>query len=400
MNALPDLVRESLVDLTDAAVLPPGLGERAVAAGRRRRQRRKVLVGAAAAVAVAAAVAPVAVLAGRGPTQPAVTFAENAVFAVRHVEHLATSDAESDVHRWEVLDPQTGDYRDVYVKMVSQPTTDLRHAAVIPKGDGAQVPRRIGRYDTTTGAVRWYDVPVRPDETAISPDGRYAMVVEWTGATTIADLAVVELSTGTVTRFDVDHDIGGAEPPTTPAEPDIEAPIPPPPSSFETPAFSWAPDSRHLLLGRLLLDLEGRPAGQLPVPDGTRIVSVNRGDAGTLVHFYGTTGEYAVVDAAGTIRHRTGIDIPCSPSPPVESGCGQRSWPQFLSWRGTDQILVQTGPGSAAGYAAVDLATGEHEAVSPPPVDGDGVRGDYASTFMVVISADGLSPAVRERVAF
>jgi len=418
MNSLPDLVRESLSDLTDTAAMPPGVGERAMVAGKRRRHRRAALAGIAAVAAVAAVVVPVAVLARGEPPTPATAGPQNALFAVRHTEFLARSAKESDVHRWEVLDPATGDYRDVLVKTVSDPTTDLRFAAVLAKGDGDLTPSKVGRYETTTGAIRWYDIPVRPDFAAISPDGRYAAARGWDDAVQAADIAVVDLETGQVRRFNTAHLYEPTEPPagesgSRPAMPDAL-------SMFDemTKEVGWAPDSRHLLFGSAVTDLDGRRTGKLPLPSDVRFVDVHRGGAGTLVRTGLAITDYAVVDDTGAIRYGTAAGDRTCPDP-AGVRCG-RPWAAFLSWRGEDQILIQTspdpyrgmaqvglpaptppaGPPAEATYEVVDLRTGHHEAIVPPAFDGDGSDGDIAHSFVVVISAEGLSPSARDRLAF
>ncbi|GAA4473796.1 hypothetical protein [Phytohabitans houttuyneae] len=420
MNSLPDLVRDSLTDLTDTAQMPSGIGERAMVAGRRRRRRRSALVAAAALVTGAALVVPFAVLSGGEAPTPGASGPENVLFAVRHTEYLAPSPAESDVHRWEVLDPETGRYRDVMVKMVSEPTVDLRYAAVLPKGDGDLVPNKVGRYETTTGALRWYDIPFRPDFVTISPDGRYLAARGWLDAVQAADIAVVDLDTGQVRRFDTAQLYATAEPPsgpdrTKPTLPRLGVAM----FDERTPEIAWSPDSRHLVFGGAVTDLDGRRTGDLARPDETAIVSVHRGGAGNLIRTGFAATDYAVVDSAGAIRYgKIPGDWTCEPNTGKQlDRCG-KPWAVFVSWRGEDQILVQTGPdpyartqiGTAppaheptvepATYIAVDLRTGHHEPVSVPHFDGDGSDGDIAHSFVVVISADELSPAVRDRVAF
>ncbi|MDQ7906237.1 hypothetical protein RB614_17125 [Phytohabitans sp. ZYX-F-186] len=419
MNSLPDLLRESLTDLTDPAEMPAGLGERALAAGRRRRRWRTTTVGAAAVAAAAAVALPFTLLAGGEPPTPATARPQNAVFAVRHTEYLAPSARESDVHRWEVLDPATGDYRDALVKTVSEPTSDLRYAAVLPKGDGAQTQAKLGRYETTTGAIRWYDIPIRPDYATISPDGRYAAARAWSDAAQAADIVVVDLETGQVRRFDTASLYASQEQSTPKAEPRTPGlPLLPVAMMDErTPEVAFAPDSRHLLFGTGLTDFDGRLVRTLPLPDDTGFVSVHRGGAGILVRTGLATTDYAVVDETGAIRYGTATgDRTCAetPAPTAVPRC-RKPWARFLSWRGTDQILVQTAPdpyvapGSPsaspappqeARYMALDLRTGRQEAVVPPHFDGDGPADDVAHSFVVVISAEALSPSVRERLAF
>jgi hypothetical protein len=422
MNSLPDLVRESLTGLTDAAAIPPGLGERALETGKRRRRRRRTLVGVVAVVAVAAVVLPVAALSRGGPPAPATAGPQNALFAVRHTEYLAQSDKESDVHRWEVLDPATGDYRDVLVKTVSEPTTDLRYAAVLPKGDGAQIPAKVGRYETTTGALRWYDIPVRPSFAAISPDGRYAAVSGWDDTAQAADIAVVDLKTGQVRRFDTAH-LYEPEPFIETGDPKPTKPVLPRAAlatfDEQTQGVTWDPDSRHLRFGGAVTDLDGRLTRRLAVPPDTGIVSVHRDGAGTLIRTGLATTDYALVDDTGTVRYgRVAGDWTCevAPEKPRVDRCG-KPWAQFLSWRGRDQVLIQTAPDQYAAaqtgpatstsqpdmqarYEALDLRTGHHEAVFPPLFYGDGPAGDIAHSFVVVISAEELSPAIRDRLAF
>lgn len=417
MNSLPDLVRESLTDLTSTAAMPPEVGQRAMVAGKRRRRRRATLVGVTAAVAGAALVLPFAVLRGGQAPPPATAGPQNVLFAVRHTEYLAQSEMESDVHRWEVLDPATGDYRDVLVKAVSDPSTDLRYAAVLAEGDGAQTPRKVGRYETTTGALRWYDVPFHPDFAVISPDGRYLAARGWLDAVQAADIAVVDVETGQVRRFDTAHIYSVAEPPSGPEPPTLPR-LGVAMYDERVPQVAWTPDSRHLVFGAAVTDLDGRLTGELARPEETAVVSVHRGGAGTLVRTGFAVTDYAVVDGTGAVRYGpVPGDWTCDRVPEARiDRCGKR-WAVFLSWRGRDQILIQTRPdpyaqersGSAPpatepperpAYIALDLPTGRHTSVSVPAFDGDGRDADIAHSSVVVISADGLSPSVRDRVAF
>jgi hypothetical protein len=417
MSSLPELVHDSLTNLTGAAAMPPGLGERAILAGKRRRRRRAALVAVAATVAVAALVLPFAVLSGGGPPAPATAGPQNVLFAVRHTEYLAQSGKESDVHRWEVLDPATGDYRDVLVRTVSEPTADLRYAAVLPKGDGDQAQAKVGRYETTTGALRWYELPLRPDFAAISPDGRYAVARSWDSVVQATAVAVVDLRTGRVRRFDTAHlyepepSVGtGGPKPTRPVLPRAGLAT----LDEQSPEITWDPDSRRLRFGTAVTDLDGRLTAQLALPPDTGFVSVHP-DGDTLIRTGLATTDYALVDGTGTVRYgRAAGDWTCEvmPANPRPDRCG-KPWAQFLSWRGRHQILIQTAPdqywpaqagstapGTEARYEALDLRTGRQEAVFPPHFDGDASDGDIAHSFVVVISAEGLSPAVRDRRAF
>ncbi|BCB76788.1 hypothetical protein Pflav_031980 [Phytohabitans flavus] len=380
-------------------------------AGKRRRRMRAALGGATVAVAVAAVTVSIAAVVRTESPTPATTGGRNALFAVRHTDYLATSARGTDVHRWEVLDPETGDYRNVMVKTVSEPTNDLRYAAVLPKGEGDQVPGRVGRYEATTGAIRWYDIPVRPDFATISPDGRYAAARGWDERAQAADIAVVDLDTAQVRRFNTAHLYGSSEP-SPPRLPDLALAL----RDERTPEVAWTPDSGHLLFGIVITDLDGRLTGRLPLPAEVGFVRAHREGAGTLVRTGLGTTDYALVDDTGAIPHgvKAGDWTCATPTPSAMSDRCVKPWAQFLSWRGRDEILIQTAPGprmqagsaaterprEPARYEALDLRTGHHEAVSLPHFDGDGPAGDVAHSFVVVISAEHLSGSARDRVAF
>ena len=159
---------------------------------------------------------------------------------------------------------------------------------------------------------------------------------------------------------------------------------------------------------------------KLARPEETGVVSVHRDGAGTLVRTGLAPTDYAVVDDTGAVLYgRADGDWTCGTAPAsgVPRQCA-KPWATFLSWRGREQILIQTGPdpyaqvgiGTAppqttspqedARYLALDLRTGHHEAVSVPRFDGDGSDGDIAHSAGVVIPAAGLPPGVRDRLAF
>jgi len=165
MTDLTGLVRSELTTLADSGPPPADLADRAVTAGVRRRRWRRAAAGTAVAAAVAVTVAATQVLA---PPPPRATDPRPAAVEARTVVFAKFRDGSG----VEILDPATGAYRTVAVSVVLEPSADLRYAPVVPPGDAGG--NRIGRYDTTSGEIRWFDPPLRwASPPTISPDGRY-----------------------------------------------------------------------------------------------------------------------------------------------------------------------------------------------------------------------------------
>jgi hypothetical protein len=193
MTDLTALVRSELTELADASQPSADLADRAVTAGIRRRLWRRAATAAAGAAAVlAVTLAATQVFAPQAPQpRPAAADPRNAVYATDRNGLTAR-----------VLDPTTGAYRTIGVDVISAPATDLRHAAVTPPrvsdGRGNPIdfpPNRVGRYDATTGDIRWYDVPLGVGVPAISPDGRYIAAPDYAPATRIV---LVDTQSGAV----------------------------------------------------------------------------------------------------------------------------------------------------------------------------------------------------------
>lgn len=160
--------------------------------------------------------------------------------------------------------------------------------------------------------------------------------------------------------------------------------------SFARPGrdgLAWQPDSRHLTVGNVLVDLAGRRTGILSVPKDSVVVSIRPDGVGRLIYFP-SDGDYALVDATGAVVHR--IDRHCSGTP---LSCLDG----FLGWRTDQQILVWnpiTSP-SDIPLGAIDLRTGEREVVrhvTERPSPGVG--------HLIVIPADRLSDKARRAVVF
>lgn len=243
-SPLDTLVRQELNALADSAPAPTDLAERAI---RRHLRRRRFRWGAVASAIAVAATAAAAVLVPAGSSGPSVHL--NVVYAFVRMEG-----------GWQVLDPMTGQYRTANVGAVSPPTADLRYAAVIPPTKGDRTldrDRKIGRYESATGEIRWYDVPVVPvASVAISPDGRHAVVLG-----DRQQLVVVDLAEGTTTSADMRDAFQG--------------------SGFNQPV--WRPDSRHFMVRDHVFDQEGRIVGVQPVPAGAEVVAARPDDPGLLV---------------------------------------------------------------------------------------------------------------------
>jgi len=136
---------------------------------------------------------------------------------------------------------------------VSAPFVTSVNAAVSPE-------RRIGRYDTTTGDIRWYDIPVLLGTAPrISPDGRYAAAAANNPSDrpeeAFAKVVVVDLTTGRATVVDLAPADAAAAVYTINGLP----------AGFHPgDGLTWRPDSRHLMVGNAIVDLTGRHTGTLP----------------------------------------------------------------------------------------------------------------------------------------
>jgi len=315
VTELANLVRTELRALTEAEAPPGDLAERALAGQRRRRTRRLIVVGAAAVVVAAAAATTVAL--PTRPTRPAAEPGPNVVYA------------STDGKGARILDAKTGRYRTVEVDAVTAPSADLRYAIVLrTRTDGRSVDvDRIGRYESTTGAIRWYDMPVPVStargEAGISPDGRYAAILTAT-AVTSGDFAlvIVDLNGGTSRLVRA----------TRPAAGEAQ--------------LQWQSDSRHVILGNQIIDLDGHTTATLPVPDGQDLVAARPDGTALLVapaagRPIGPRFAFGLADPHGTLMHT------------VPTACGQprpSGWPaapgnhcsgySFVAWRSAEQILL------------------------------------------------------------
>jgi hypothetical protein len=391
MKALPDIVRDSLADLADTAAVPDGIADRALAAGERRRRRRTVLVAAAAVVVAAAVATPYAVLRADSTAPPGLSGVRNAVFAL-HRGGIPTHDGDPmavDRH-WQVLDPATGEYREVEATHVSAPTADLRYAALLRRVPDPG-PTRLGRYDTASGETRWYDGP-KPAHAPpqISPDGRHAAY--WSISEKGTDLVIVDLTSGWTTA------IANAGPPPVASAPRTTPPSAPPdglPAATYTSGSmtsGWRLDDDRVTVAGAVYDLAGRQIGTLPVPDGTHAVGVRPGDDGLVVQPDGQANVFALTDRRGAVIGQVTIPPAC----PEQVNCSRPKL-QVLGWRGANELVVWPGMGpsrrSQTAIEAVDLRAGElrtvHALAGSPSVDG-----------LVIMPADRLSREVRERIAF
>jgi hypothetical protein len=386
---IDELVREELNDLAGSYPAPTGLADRAIAS----RVRRQRLGQASAAILALAGVIGVA-LAVPSATNRLYPPADrpqprNVVFAM----HRGVWDNVRQL--WRVLDPSTGNYRDVDVFTVSAPTTDLRYAAVTPRfvyppAGGMPEPqeKKIGRYDTASGDIRWYDIPISPGSTAaISPDGRYVALIG--GRSDAAQLIVVDLGTGHASTVDLDHAVLSAM-----KRRRSRAPI------------DWLPDSRRLVIENQVVDLTGRRVGELRLPDSALILSVRPGGNGLLVdptrHPYmpgqaqDDDGRFALTDTRGrTVVDRTATcfgDPNPSPSVPGPGASTGRCSYDFVGWRGPDEILISPADPLGEQLYTLNLRTGEttpiHRIPGSPRIDA-----------LIVVSADRL-PAPAQPLTF
>jgi hypothetical protein len=351
---------------------------------RRRRWRR----AATATTAVAAAVAvTLTVTQFLGPLasrstdpRPAAAEARNAVFARFNGEQGV-----------EILNATTGEYRTAAVSLVMEPSADLRYAPVIPsEADDVTVPgrKRIGRYDTTTGEIRWYDPPLRwAAPPSISPDGRYLAAPVFNAATAAwavmvvdaetADAQVLNLTPDTVAARNVlprglSYDEAGAVTVNPPLALDI--------------VLAWRPDSRHFLIGNAIVDLTGRRTGTVPIPDAWLVAPRPNGE-GMLVVPKDALDTYILTDASGRNAHRRPVDWACAGTNPTE--CSQLVFGGFLGWRGAHHILVKSPEDPGRGIDAIDIRTGQRTRVST-----------HDAARVIVVPADNLPPGVRDAVSF
>ncbi|HET8681943.1 MAG TPA: hypothetical protein VFM54_08725 [Micromonosporaceae bacterium] len=433
MTYLPDLVRDELAEVAGSCGLSPGFGDRALAGAQRRRRRRLVATGVAVLTMAGATLSAALASAPAGPS-PASANAANAIFAYISFE-------EGDIGRWRVLDPTTGDYRGIHVATVTAPTTTLRYAAVAapwpgPLGTGVSPEKKIGRYDTTTGEIRWYDVPVvLGTAPRISADGRYAVAAAESRSTRPEDalrtLVLLDLDTGRARLVDVDPADAAAAEDTVATGAQVIHP---------GDGLSWHPDSRHLLVGNVIIDLDGQRTGTLPVPDSSLMVSLRPDGSGMLVNLASDdplADAYALTDAAGKITgpvtlsgcvgaaagrpFPTGTGVPPQTAAPSASPVGSAaptevsisptphmpapdpgqvwcssSQNDFLGWRGDSVILVVNDTAAVRQIDAVDISTGRRWAVHQPvPQLRPATPGH-----VVIVAADHLSQEARRRVGF
>jgi hypothetical protein len=298
MSPLDTVVRQALNELADSVPAPIGVAERAIRAHRRGwRMRLGAIVGAVAvtAMGVAAVLAPAG---SSGPPAP-----RNVVYAT---QLYAGPGPRAEPVPWQILDPTTGRYRSAHVFSVSEPTADLRYAAVLPlfahqDGTPLSPPNQIGRYESATGKIRWYDIPVAPgSDPAISPDGRYAAVLGW------GHLVVVDLASGATRSTNLDRGVNLADQRYVPRRFEggkVSAPI-----SMSAYPLAWRSDSRHILVGDDVLDLNGQYVAELPIPAGTQLIASRQDRPGLLVSLsldvsmFGATDERGVLVRGAEVR--------------------------------------------------------------------------------------------------
>ncbi|MEJ3750227.1 hypothetical protein WEI85_44080 [Actinomycetes bacterium KLBMP 9797] len=381
MSALPDLVRDSLADLADTAAVPDGIADRALAAGARRRRRRTVLVAAAAVVVSVAMATPYAVLRADQATPPGAAHVRNAVFALHRGGSGDPNEKPEPNPRWEILDPRTGEYRNVVAGWVSAPTADLRYALVTALFTDPD-PRRIGRLDTATGTVRWYTAPA-PAVSApqISPDGRHAAY--WMNdSERMEGVAVVDLKTGQVNLIRIQRW------PVTLDNAHAGNGWFYPPKEHE-----WRLDNHRITIHDTVYDLAGKRIGTLPLPADANTIAIRPDGDGALIQPGGKSGAFALTDAAGAVTSQFTLDLP--PCPRAAQNCPRQL--DFVGWRGTGEMLIWPGPGAYdrpdTPIEAVNLRTGErrtvHQIGGSPSVDG-----------LITFPAERLAHEVRQRIAF
>lgn len=382
MTDLVDQVRAEFADTTGSGRPSADLADRALAAGLRRRLGRRLAVGSAAvAVAVSVTLAAAQVLAPQAPDpRPAGADARNAVYATQDRNET-----------WKVLDPATGRYRTMRAEYLTEPTTDLRYAAVgRPRvgDDGSPLDfptKQIGRYEATTGNIRWYDTPMPTGLGRISPDGRHIAVTEHGAAGEVVDkLMIVDTRSGAVEVLTMTPDIlasakvrfAGAR------GPDLVRGV------------LWRPDSRSFLVGSAVVDLTGHRVAEVAMPGDAWLVAARPAGDGLLIVPNDAPDSFAVTDAAGRSGTPFRVTWPtCLARPATERWnpalCPTTRGEGFLGWRGEGHILVPSEPDWRNTIDAVDVRTGERTVVAR--FDGE---------WVVVVPADTLPPQVRDAVAF
>jgi hypothetical protein len=319
-------LRELLEQVADGPAPPSPLSAAEVfSAGRRRlrRGRRMALGGAVAALALAGAGA--AVVVPTATSGPSVHL--NVVYAFNYT-------GDVDIRGWQILDPETGRYRSVNVSRVSPPTADLRYAAVAPPlsekvGDEWLPAKKIGRYESATGNIRWYDIPVVPYyELSISPDGSRAAVVEQ------GKLVGVNLASGTVKSVDLPDGIHEAT------------------GIFNDPV--WRPDGRHILVSNYIFDLDGRVVAVQQVPAGTQVRAPRPDRPGLLVRTSNRVEpQVGVTDERGRLVRRTADRWPGCP------GCSGTSWAAWSARTGEILLAAYSQTLSETWIYATDVGGGE-----------------------------------------
>jgi hypothetical protein len=310
-------LRELLKQVADGPAPPSRLSASEVfAAGRRRRWSRRVtLGGVAAAVALAATAAGTAVVPA-GSSGPPVQL--NVVYAMQPSRPNETTGTPP----WQILDPRTGLYRTVNVSAVSPPTADLRYAAVTIPLRPLEQAKKIGRYESTTGEIRWYDIPVTPERTpAISPNGKFAVVV---GSD---QLVVVDLDSGVTTSTAVPGGSGHQ--------------------------LAWQSDSQRILFRNQVLDLDGRVVAVRPVPADAEFIAAHPDGPGLLVRLP-TDRTYGITDGRGRLLARADLSAQCP--------C---YW--FLGWNGREDERVLLGINQPADDGWTIYATDLDDAVGKVP---------------------------------
>jgi hypothetical protein len=381
MNALPDIVRDSLADLADTAAVPDGIADRALAAGDRRRRRRTVLVAAATVVAAAAVATPYAVLRA-DEVAPGAPSARNAVFALHRGGSGDPNEKPEPDPEWEILDPGTGRYRKVVAGWVSAPSADLRYAMVTALFTDRDT-FRIGRFDTHTGEIRWYPAPkpaVRAPQ--ISPDGRHAAY--WMDSSEETEgAAVVDLETGQVSRIKIERW------PVVTGDPNVGWSWFYPPREHELRL-----DDDRVTLHDTVYDLAGKRTGRLRMPADANPIALRPDGKGALIQPGGEAGAFAVTDASGAVTSQFTLDLPACEG--ASQDC-PRPEAAFVGWRGTDEMLVWPGPGvynrPDTPIEAVDLRTGERRTIHR-------IGGSPSVDRLITTPADRLPREVRKRIAF
>jgi len=391
MTRLIDRVRRDLSELADSHPVPDGLAERAMAAGYRRRRRRAALAGGVALVAAAAVVLPFAALAVDRPSPPSAGAGRNAVFAQQAMPTREQMNSPDTVPppAWRILDPRTGGYRTAAVGAVSMPSDDLRYAVVIPPVDDA-AQARIGRYETLSGKIRWYDAPPPAvDLPQISPDGSRAGYWVHDPGTGEAEMALVDLRNGRVTPIDVP---AGLMPERTRVKTLRGRELTSYALLQSRDPFGWLLENDRLVVGGVILDLSGRRTGTVPLPEKSVPIAVRPG-GGTLVQPDGELGVYALIDTTGAVTGR----VPFRSCVTADNAMCVDDIPSFHGWRGTDQILVRdlgnsSGRQAATILDAIDLHTGERHTVY--------VKVEAAVGRLVVIPADNLPGELAADISF